>query len=197
MKTITICGCMRLEAQLGLQRGTVALQSYCVQWGQAAKETIELLRSVLKDGAVDIQHVGSTAIRGIHAKPIIDIAVGMKDFETVTDHIPALEQVGIHYRKQDVQGQHLFVMGEGDTRTHHIHFVEWNDAAWNNYINFRDYLNHFPEKAQAYDTLKRQWADEFQNDRGSYTAGKHGLIDQFLQEAKLWKVSMQKLISRP
>lgn len=150
-------------------------------------DPITLLRSALKDDAADIQHVGSTAIKGIHAKPIIDIAVGMRDFSLVPDYIPVLESLGIHYRKQDVQEQHLFVMGEGDIRTHHIHFVEWNDAAWNNYVNFRDYLNAFPEKALEYDALKQRLAAENQNDRGSYTGGKQTLINQLLWEAKLWR----------
>ena len=172
---------------LGLKRGTVSLMPHDPQWALRAADTITLLKSALQDAAVDIQHVGSTAIMGIHAKPIIDIAVGMRNFSVVPDYIPILEPLGIHYRKQDVQGQHLFIVGEGDIRTHHIHFVEWNDETWNNYVNFRDYLNTFPEKALEYDALKQQLAAENQNDRGSYTAGKQMLISQLLWEAQQWR----------
>ncbi len=63
------------------------------------------------------------------------------------------------FRGQDVPKQLLFAMGdfEKNTRTHHIHVVEWNSVAWNNYINFRDYLNTFTDKAKLYDSHKQNW----------------------------------------
>ena len=66
---------------LGLKRGTVQLEPHDKQWDEAAIQTIKKLKSILGDDAVDIQHIGSTAIPAIKAKPIIDIAVGVTDFE--------------------------------------------------------------------------------------------------------------------
>ncbi|MBQ8566931.1 MAG: GrpB family protein [Clostridia bacterium] len=177
---------------LGLKRGTVDLLPHNPLWEDIAAETIKLLKSLLNDVAVDIQHVGSTSIRNICAKPIIDIAVGVNTLDSIKPYIEQLEKNGIIFRKEDVKEQLLFVIGdfEKEFRTHHIHVVEWNSIAWNNYINFRDYLNAFPEYAKEYDDLKKKLALEFANNRGNYTAGKQEFIDRILKQAHLWKVSM-------
>ena len=128
---------------IGLKRGTVELLPHQSQWKDEAAKTVMLLKSVLNDTAIDIQHVGSTSIDNISAKPIIDIAVGVPTLDSIKPYIETLSKNGIIFRKEYVKEQLLFVIGdfEKDTRTHHIHVVEWNGKAWNNYINFRDYLN--------------------------------------------------------
>ena len=177
---------------IGLKRGTVELLPHQPLWEKMAAEAVALLRSLLNDVAVDVQHVGSTAIGSICAKPIIDIAVGVRSLDSIKPYIGLLEDNGIIYRKEDVAGQILFVIGdfEKDIRTHHIHVVEWNSTAWNNYVNFRDYLNAFPEDAAEYDALKKKLALEFADHRGNYTAGKQELIDELLKRAALWKASV-------
>ena len=84
----------------------------------------------------------------------------------------------------------LFVIGDDEIRTHHIHIVKWNGTEWNNYINFRDYLNEYPEKAILYDTCKQKLAMLFSNDRKSYTARKERIIQRLLAEAKIWKLGL-------
>jgi len=179
---------------LGLKRGNVQLVEHQEDWHELAAEAIAIIKAILCDVAIDIQHVGSTAICGIHAKPIIDIAVGVKKVDDVKPYIETLQKAGIVYRKQDVEGQILFVMGdfENDFRTHHIHVMEWNSVEWNHYINFRDYLNAFSEKAKIYDARKRSLAERFAENRGCYTSGKHELIDRLLQEAKAWRENLDK-----
>ena len=174
---------------LGLKRGIVQLEPHDKQWDEIALQTIKTLKSILGDDAIDIQHIGSTAIQAIKAKPIIDIAVGVTDFDKMMLHNEQLQQEGIFYRGSDVESQLLYVMGdmEGDTRTHHIHVVKWNDNAWNNYINFRDYLNAFPQKAKEYDLLKLKLAKQYASNRILYTSGKQELIDKLLIEAKEWR----------
>ena len=143
---------------LGLKRGTVELFPHNPNWKDAAAKTIVLLKSLLNDVAIDIQHVGSTSIQKICAKPIIDIAVGVNTLDDIKPYIGLLGENGIIFRKEDVKEQLLFVIGdfEKEIRTHHIHIVEWNSVAWNNYINFRDYLNTFPEYAKEYYDLKNK-----------------------------------------
>ena len=174
---------------LGLKRGTVELLPHQPEWDAQACAAIALLKRLLGDAAVDIQHVGSTAIPAIHAKPIVDIAVGVRALEDTLSHIESLERAGVLYRGEDHPSQQLFVMGndERDIRTHHIHVVPWKGLAWNHYIAFRDYLNAFPEKAREYDALKRSLAARFADDRPRYTAGKQALIDRLLLEAETWK----------
>lgn len=159
------------------------------EWCQDAQRTINVLKQLLGNTAIDIQHIGSTAIASVSAKPIIDIALGVRNLSDILPYIKLLKQRGFVFRGEDIAGQMLFAVGdfENDTRTHHIHTVRWNGAEWNNYINFRDYLNRFPDKAMQYDICKKRLASQFPNDREGYTAGKRELIDRLLKEAHRWR----------
>ena len=170
---------------LGLKRGTVALLPHQSAWEENARDTIALLWTVLEGVDVDIQHVGSTAIHHIHAKPIIDLAVGVRSLEDIMPLVPRLAEIGVIYRNADQPGQQLFVMGdfEKEIRTHHVHVVEVSNSAWRNYILFRDYLNAHPEKAVLYDELKQRLFIRYADNRGAYTAGKQELISKLLKEA--------------
>lgn len=172
---------------IGLKRGTVKLMSHQKEWIENAEDTIRLLSQILGDIVVDMQHVGSTAIPSIHAKPIIDIVVGVQDFADILPYMERLRHHGFVFRREDIAGQMLFIIGdfENDSRTHHIHVVKWNGAEWKNYISFRDYLNAYPEKARLYDSCKQGLAERFPNDRKSYTAGKENLINSLLSEASV------------
>ena len=173
----------------GLKRGIVKLVEYQNTWKIEAEQTVAELKSLLGDTAMDIQHIGSTAISSIHAKPIIDIVVGVHDLNDIIPYVETLMNSHYIFRGEDVPGQILFVKGdfERDIRTHHIHVVKWNGIEWNNYISFRDYLNAFPEKAKIYDTCKLNLAKQFPRERSSYTKGKQRLISALLKEAKVWK----------
>ena len=173
---------------LGLQRGKVSLSDHNSEWISEAKEVILELWSLLGKYAVDIQHVGSTSIRYIHAKPIIDIAVAVDDFDNLREVRDVLEANGFSYVCEDIAGQYLFACGTDEIRTHHIHFVCADSEAWHNYLNFRDYLMAFPDKAKEYDRLKQALAAQYSNDRARYTAGKAQLVSQLLEEAKNWRM---------
>lgn len=174
-----------IKKPLGLQRGEVTLLAHQASWDIEAKNTIECLRLILKDVACDIQHVGSTAILSIHAKPIIDIAVGVKDLNDIKKKSNDLLEAGFIDRGSDILDQHLYVMGDDEQkiRTHHIHFVMMNGQMWKNYLYFRDYLNTHKDKAIKYNQLKMKLARKYPRDHERYTALKEPLIQQFLQEA--------------
>ncbi len=167
---------------VGLYRGKVRLEAHQKEWEILAEETIRTMRQILKEDVVDIQHVGSTSIRGILAKPIIDIAVGVTDFAKMRAHDAELAAQGILYRKEERPGQILYIMGDPDSgfRTHFIHVVIWGSAAWNNYVGFRDHLNAHPDVAKRYSDLKEALAKPFAEDRESYTASKAALISEIL-----------------
>lgn len=173
----------------GLKRGTVKLYPHDEKWHIQAEKTISVLSSVLGDTAKEIAHVGSTSINGIHAKPIIDIAVAVNNIDDILPFTDELEKCGIIFRGSDRDGQYLFVIGDfdKDTRSHHIHIVRKNSDEWDEYINFRDYLNAHPQKAAEYEALKLTLAEKFPDDRTSYTSGKSELISRLLKEAKGWK----------
>lgn len=177
-----------MNISLGLKRGTVKLLPHQEQWCITASDTIATLQSLLGDICIDIQHIGSTAIHSIYSKPIIDIAVGVNELDSIKPYINLLDQNDIIFRNEDVQGQLLFVIGDlkNDIVTHHIHVVIWNSNAWHNYINFRDYLNTFSEQAKEYERLKMKLASEFASDRENYTIAKKELIDSILKQAQTW-----------
>lgn len=171
---------------IGLVRGTVEVVPHCKEWENSAIRTIELLKNILENDFTDIQHIGSTSIKSIYSKPIIDIAVAVNDFSTILKYNELLEKQGIIYRGQDRENQLLYVMGdfENNTRTHHIHIVLNNSIEWNNYINFRDFLNNNTKFAKAYSDLKISLAKKYPNDRNAYTEGKSEMINKILNIAR-------------
>lgn len=178
------------HSRMGLKRGMVTLMPYQEEWKENAESAIEKLKQLLGDAAVDIQHVGSTAISSIHVKPILDLVVGVRRLDDILPYVELLKQHHIIFRGKDTPGQFLFVIGdfEEDTRTHHIHVVKWNGTQWKHYIHFRDYLNTYPEKSKLYEDCKKRLALQFSADRKQYTAGKQDLIEQLLKEADEWKL---------
>lgn len=173
---------------LGLTRGTVMLVEHEENWIRQAKDTIDLLKRILGETAVDIQHVGSTAVPGLMAKPIIDIAIGVRTLDDLNPFVEEMAKQGVCEAAQDLPGQRLFVMGDFDknTRTHHIHVVVWGEPAWKHYICFRDYLRTFSDKRAEYEADKRRLAAMYPDDRSAYTAGKAALIDRMIKEAECW-----------
>ena len=97
---------------IGLMRGTVAVEPHKIEWEIAAREMIERLKNILMDDIVDAQHIGSTSIKSICAKPIVDIVVGVNSFDSMMRHNDELRTNGIVYCCEDHPGQHLYVVGD-------------------------------------------------------------------------------------
>ena len=172
---------------VGLYRGTVILEKHNPEWEILAKEATTLLKNTLKDVAVDIQHVGSTAIKDIYAKPIIDIVIGVNDLSKIFALNNELEREGFLFRGEDHPNQYLYICGVGDFITHHIHVTIYGSETWDNYINMRDYLNCHKEVAQEYSKLKLSLAEKYSNDRKQYTSMKSEMINEILLKAKVWR----------
>ena len=174
---------------IGLKKDTVVLEPHQEAWDIEGANICRKIKSILGDDVVDVQHVGSTSIRGICAKPIIDVAVAVRSFDNIMKHNALLAENGIVYRKQDIPGQHLYRCGDLDHNivTHFIHVVICDSDAWHNYINFRDYLNTHPDDAQAYETLKKELCSKYPEDRDSYIVGKAKLVTELLAKAKKWR----------
>ena len=176
---------------LGLQRGTVRLYPHETAWEAEAEQTIIMLQKLLGDDAKEIQHVGSTAVPAICAKPIIDIALAADSFDDVMKHLPKLQAAGFYYRAQNnISGQKLFACGSfydgtGDLQTHFIHVVLTDSEQWRDYILFRDYLNQHADTAKAYESLKLSLAEAAPVDAGRerYLQGKRDFIAAVLRKA--------------
>ena len=179
---------------LGLKRGTVQLCEHEQAWEIEAQNTILRLKEILGAVIKDIQHVGSTSIPSIKAKPIIDIAIAIDDFEDVLLLEEELKKQGFYYRpKVDLGEQLLFASGSyydgtGDLQTHFIHIVKTGSMDWRNYINFRDYLNSTHAVAKEYEDLKVLLAKQapVDNGREKYSRGKHDFIVYTLRKALVY-----------
>ena len=176
---------------IGLKRGTVKLFNHEKGWELEAQITIFRLYKILGTVARDIQHVGSTSILAIKAKPIIDIVVAVDDFKDVLALESELGNDGFYYRPNvNIKDQLLFACGSyydgtGYLQTHFIHVVLTNSMEWTNYINFRDYLNKMPTVAKEYEDLKTSLAAATPVDKGRerYLRGKHDFIVYTLRKA--------------
>jgi GrpB-like predicted nucleotidyltransferase (UPF0157 family) len=181
--------------ELGLKRGTVALAPHRREWEDEAERTANELRGILGDLVAGVQHVGSTSIATIMAKPIVDVALAVNDFDAVIAKRDELQAAGYYYRKHkdDLPDQLLFARGSyyegtGDIQTHFIHVVRSGGTEWRDYLNFRDYLRAKPEEAKKYEALKLRLANECPIDSGRerYLSGKHDFIVETLRHALVW-----------
>ena len=127
-----------------------------------------------------IHHVGSTAVPGLAAKPIIDILVGVIDLETSRAAFPALEAIEYVYAPYRPDEMHWFCKPDPEHRTHHLHLVPTGSQRYNDELAFRDLLRTDPARASAYVDLKRALARRFANDREAYTAAKAPFIEECL-----------------
>jgi GrpB-like predicted nucleotidyltransferase (UPF0157 family) len=171
---------------IGLKRGSVKLENYNEMWKKIFEEESKLISSTINEFLIDIQHTGSTAIPGMAAKPIIDIAVAIDSLSNIEKIIQFLQEVGYHYRgEQGISGRHLFAKGDEENRTHYLHIMEKNHPEWKNHILFRDYLKSNPKVAKEYERIKRELAKKYESDRGKYTEGKSKFIQKIIENANL------------
>lgn len=174
----------------GLKRGTVRLSLHDPEWAAQAQKTIGVLWGIFGDTAVDIQHIGSTAIGGIRAKPILDIAVGVDSFEGLP--LKGLEAAGFQERYNRFSSDLLYVLETEDrVRTHQVHILIYDSLQWHNYVDFRDYMNAFPEKAAEYEALKQRLVSECGNVQTVYTDGKHDYMEKTLAEARAYALAQK------
>lgn len=146
---------------LGLASNRLVLQPHNSEWALLFEEEAARLRAVLGDFVLDIQHVGSTSIPGIPAKPILAIGIAVADFEEAKRCIDPIETLGYTYRgEQGIPRRHYFVMGTSEARTHHLHMNEIHSSDWQQQIAFRDALRTNTGLAQEYAALKLKLAKQ-------------------------------------
>lgn len=170
---------------IGLKRGTVKLVKHNPEWRQSFAKEEKEIRRVLGQDCIDIQHVGSTAIPGILAKPIIDIAVVVPALEKVKRSQVELKAIGYELKENDARIERLFfTKGSEEKRTHYLHVGEIGSGYTEDMILFRDYLCNHKDAAEEYSELKRSLAEKYQNMREMYTRKKQNFIESILAKAK-------------
>ncbi len=169
---------------IGLKRGVVKLVPHQKEWAKLFEKERKSLNKILGD-KIRIEHVGSTSIPDIVAKPIIDIAIGYSNKNQKENIFRQLSSVGYEDMGEKGKINHrFFAKGSNDNRTHYIHVVEINSPGWNEYVLFRDFLLKDKKARDDYNKLKKVLAEKYKDLREKYTEAKAEFINNILSKAK-------------
>ena len=170
-------------AALGLTEDSVRVADYHPAWPCLFEQEKARIVAALAGETLRIEHIGSTAVSGLAAKPILDIAIAVDDLDTAAPRvIAALEALGYTFRGEyGLAGRLYFVRGN-PRRTHHLHVVTTGSEHWERWLYFRDCLRADPKMARRYRTLKQALAEQFAGNRPAYTEGKTEFIESVLGE---------------
>ena len=170
---------------IGLERGKVLVVPYQTGWKSAFRREAALLRSTFGAGLLRVEHIGSTAIEGMAAKPIIDLMCAVACLDGARAFRPRLEALGYEYRPDEALPDRLFfAKGPRSRRTHHLSLSEPGSRFYEEKLLFRDYLRAHAEAAEEYRRLKEGLAGRYAADRASYTEGKRVFVERILALAR-------------
>ena len=158
-------------------------------WLEQFQSEKRLLKEVFGKAAVNIHHIGSTAIPSIKAKPIIDILMEVSALSVVDQKNQKLEELGYEAKGENGIAERRYFQKGGIERSHHLHCFLSDHPEVRRHLNFRDYLIAHPEKAMEYSALKHRLSIEHDGAREAYLSGKEPLIRQLDMEAEKWSRS--------
>jgi GrpB-like predicted nucleotidyltransferase (UPF0157 family) len=161
----------------------IIVEPYNSAWPEMFEKESAFLSELLKPFlAGPIEHVGSTAIPGMAAKPVIDIMVAVESLEASTAAIDLLKANGYCYYPYKADVMHWFCKPTPWVRTHHLHLIPFESELWHQRLAFRDHLRNDELDAKAYAELKLNLAEQYTNDREAYTQKKWPFIKRILDK---------------
>lgn len=160
----------------------IVLAAHSHTWAEKFESEARNLRRILAAWEPRIEHIGSTAVPGLEAKPIIDIAIRIDSIRRVPELVPALLARGYVYEGEyGLPGRHFFT--RGIPREYHVHVVDSSTEHWDRWVIFRDFLREDERLREQYQALKRDLVKKYAMERPRYTAGKTSFIDGFVTAA--------------
>ena len=168
---------------MGLKVGTVKIEKYNPNWELEFYKEKENLTKIFGNLAIEIEHIGSTSVKGLSAKPIIDIAVALnklEDFEKVKERF---QKEPYSIKEDSDDGEILVRKGSEENRTHFIHVMEICSKRYKDTIAFRNYLRKHEEAMQEYEELKNDLATKYADNRKMYTSSKNEYIKSIIKKA--------------
>lgn len=173
-----------LTAGLGLDYGTVRLERTAESWLSAGLDLADRTAGLLGPLAVCVEHVGSSSVLGLLAKPIIDLTVGVAADQELEPVRTKLADEGWIYRGDaGADGGQVFVFEAHPWhRVAHLHVVTYRGDQWLNYLRLRERLRRNPEACSRYEAAKLKLAREYATDRRAYTAGKSPIVTALLTD---------------
>lgn len=161
----------------------IRVVDYDPDWPRRASAAIEALEAALPGSFTAIEHIGSTAVPGLAAKPVIDLMATVEDLEAVRIHERALAGMGFHPHDNGMTDRLLFVRTDDGVRSHILHVVTWASWPTRNQRMLRDHLRAHPEDAARYAALKRGIAESGTHP-GEYARAKTELIQELTDKAR-------------
>lgn len=171
-----------------------SFESYNPEWPAKFEAIKKVVGGVFEGKAVAIEHVGSTSVPGMRAKPIIDVLVTVKRMESFVHEKRAMKALGYEWGDNYIApGTIVFFKELPDgSKTENIHICEEGSPKALQFIYMRDYLRTHPDKAEEYGNLKVKLQEEHPHDYPAYRLGKKAFIDLIDHEAYEWKASQNK-----
>ena len=159
------------------------LSPYDTTWPLEFAVEADRIARACRGLALRLEHIGSTSIPGLSAKPVIDVLAGRPGNVSGESYVAVFRQLGYEHKgAYGVPGRNYF--RRGTPRTHHVHLVSWTSAVWEDHLLFRDYLRSHPETAREYETLKRELAALYIQDKERYTDAKGPFIRSIVRRAR-------------
>ncbi len=170
---------------VGLENGTVRVVPYDERWPVLFERAAQEIREAVGVEALAVHHVGSTAVPGLASKPILDILVGVSNFDRAEDLVPKIEQLGYEYRPgEDIPDRHYFRRPRALVRTHHLSLAVPTSHHFRVTLAFRDALRGDPSLTAKYGQLKQDLAERYPRDREAYLEGKAAFVQEVLERAE-------------
>ena len=175
------------------RREQIHLVEYDAAWALDFAREATGIRRALSSCLIDLHHIGSTAIPGIVAKPIVDMLAVVSSVELVDAHTGDLESLGYEAKGEyDIPGRRYFRKHAPDgTRTHHLHAFALGSPHIARHLDFRDYLRAHPPIAEAYADLKRSLARGSVDTR-EYTEAKAEFVREIERKAAAWRLQLRQ-----
>ncbi|MDM5193871.1 GrpB family protein [Bacillus hominis] len=162
----------------------IIIKPYQHYWRKEFLNEKNKISSLLKEEIITIEHIGSTAVEGLGAKPLIDMMVGVTNLEITENWIENLAEIGYEYVPKETTNWRFFRKGKWRAGTHHLHVYIYNSEEWKNNLLFRDFLINNEWARKEYRELKEKLAATYPFDRVSYTNAKAPFICNILELAK-------------
>ena len=167
----------------GREHVAIRVVDYDQQWPRRFEDTAERVRGALGGKALSVEHIGSTSVPGLAAKPIVDMLLTVADVTDEAAYVPMLESIGFVLRVREPGHRMLRTVG----RDTHLHVYEPDRAEVRDYLDLRDWLRADAEDRALYAAEKRRLAEQQWRDMNDYADAKTDIIRDILTRARVWR----------
>jgi GrpB-like predicted nucleotidyltransferase (UPF0157 family) len=168
----------------------ITIVPYDPSWLLAFESEARLIKKALGNNCVKVHHIGSTAVPGLKAKPIIDILPIVRNIEEVDRATKAMESIGYEAKGEYGIVFRRYFQKNKDVRTHNVHVYQEGNPEINRYLLFRDWMRSHPEDAETYNKLKEELA-AISQDMANYSKGKDAFIASIIQKAVIFSENIE------